>query len=363
MSFQDLFSTIAGQESATTDTLTAAQEKLVGKTAADIAEDVIEKEIAIFEKDVAVDTAKLESHSSKLEILEGKLDDLEESIDGMEKMRSGAEAFNPELFAFHYNKAAKIGNMMGLTLERQGAESFSSKETADFNSLKGVEALSDIAKKGAEEAKKILIQIWNAFISGIGNFVSVFTGIKGKAQNALKNLSEDKLSAGAVKSPSDAYLFHSNGSNDFYKKLVGATVSFNKYIADESSYNTIVRHLEGNFGDLAQIKINKESGTLTVEKVKDPHERKNALGLSGVKSLLEDVIKGVDEVLKAQGDVKSLQTKRDKQIAQMIGGNKNSEFADQKKYSRLSSKLVLQAMNVQMRILKAQLNLAKANFK
>ncbi|AEV89548.1 putative virion structural protein [Pseudomonas phage OBP] len=358
MSYQDLFKNILGGESAE---LTPSQVDVIEKTAEEVAEDIIERDIAVAEKDFAVTQTTLEAHSDKLEVLDGLVEDLEESLDGMEAMTTGH--FNPELFASHYNKAVKIGNRFGLNLERHGVESFSSKETANYTVHAGVESLKEVGKKAVEEGKKILVEIWNSLIAGISNFVTIFSSVKTKAQGLLDGLSEDKLVTGTVKLPSDSFLLYNGKTNDFYKRLVSIARAFNNYTPNEDSYTNMVNSIEGKIGDGGKVVANKDSGSVSVEKAGEGKSESQALGLNGVKSLLLDVVEGTDELLKAQANTKQLQMKRDQAIAKMGSGAKEENFVNQKKYGRLSCKLVLQAMAVHTRILKAQFAVAKANFK
>lgn len=363
MSYADLFSTIVGAESATQEALTVAQERLVGKTAEEVAEDIIDRDIAVAEKNTTELVASVEAHSDKLEVLDELVSDLEESLDGMESMIKGEKPFNPELFKVHYNKGTKLGNRLGLNLERQGSESFASKETAEFTAHAGCEAMKDVAAKAMEEAKKILIQIWDFFINGISGFVTMFGSLETKAKSLLDNLSEDKLITGSVKLPDDAVLLYNGKTNDFYRRLVNASKAFSNYIPTKNSYETICNTLAGKIGDGGTVVVNKDSGSVSVEKSGKASEQARPLGLTGVKNMLEDIISGASDVLKGQANTKDLQTQRDKAIANMGSSAKEEKFVEQKKYGRLSAKVILQGMNVMTRILKAQFAVVKANYK
>lgn len=206
MSFQDLFKQLTGQESL--DDIQVSPHDTVIYTPEEGALIINERDDAITETAIANLTSVVEKAEGAMEVLADKVEDLQNSIQGMENMRNGSQQFNADLFAYHYNRAAKISNQFGLNLSRQGAESF-----AGEGEVAGLESMKDVAVKAGAKIKELFVKLYNGFLDIFDAFFNSYSQIGQRAdilQRELGALAQatfpDKVTV-----PADSGLLDSKG--------------------------------------------------------------------------------------------------------------------------------------------------------
>lgn len=214
MSLKDIFSSVAGQESADVDL------PVVVATAEEAAEAVVEAELQTAEADIAQNEKDIAQHETAIEALEEKVEELEEVIEGVESMMNGATPFNAALFAHQYNQGAKIVAKFGAPVEVQGAESFADASTANLNAYAGVESFKEVAGKAAAKIKQFFIDLYNSFINLFVGLFNKLKAVKNKAVTTKAALNKAEKVKESVTLPKSASLLNSDGETSAINSLV-----------------------------------------------------------------------------------------------------------------------------------------------
>ncbi|QYN79983.1 internal head protein [Kosakonia phage Kc263] len=396
MSLANIFSSVAGQESAELDM------PAVVATAEEAAEAVVEAEIKTAEADIAEVEKDIAQQETAIEALEEKVEELEEVIEGTESMLRGDTPFNAGLFAHQFKQGAKIVAKFGAPVEVSGVESYADVSTANLNAYAGIESFKETAGKAIGAIKKFFVDLYNSFIN---MFSGMFNKLKGLGQKA-QVIKSSVLSGGEVKSgvtpPKSAGLLETNGTSkavDALAKACGSVYgAVNKLGSGaENSAASAIAEVADDFAKAGTKSVEGKSDsteTLAIKvgqgaTVKVVSPTKDA-GLGSVKvsfslegtpaastasktdlvSILTNVINGSRTLQNAKLDKTALTRQRDQAIGMMT---KLADIADADKKDRKAGagaikaahtaglKLGAGAVKLGTAILDAQLDFVKAH--
>lgn len=216
MSLANIFSSVAGQESAELDMPT------VVATAEEAAEAVVEAELKTAEADIAEQDKEIAQHETAIEALEEKVEELEEVIEGTESMLNGTTPFNAGLFAHQFKQGSKIVGKFGAPVEVQGVESFADVSTASLNAYAGIETFKETASKAIGAIKKFFVDLYNSFINLFVGLFNKLKAIKNKATQlkAAVNNAKSVKSGNELSLSKSANLIETNGASKAIASLV-----------------------------------------------------------------------------------------------------------------------------------------------
>lgn len=263
--YQDIFMSIAGNESADAADLSKAEVALVEVCAEEAAEAFVEKEISEQLAQAEEFCAVVEKHDAIIESLEEKVEDLEEQIGGMESQMTGATAFNPALFASHFNKAAKIASTFGRPTEIMGAESFGSIDGCEAAAGDKIKSMKETAGKAYAAGKKFLETLFENVVKAITAFFNAHEQMAKKADAMLKAIDGKETKDGKITIPN---VLNANGSDDYATRL-GQAFSLVQSAGDE----------EATAGKIKELLVRGTEGTQEV----------NALSIADCKARLKEV--------------------------------------------------------------------------
>lgn len=361
MSLAQIFSSVAGQESADLD------ETTIVATAEEAAEAVVEAEIAEANADIAEQEKDIAQLETAIEAVEEKVEELEEHVDGLESMISGATPFNAGLFAHQYAQASKIAAKFGVPTEVKGAESFADASTANLNAYAGIEAFKDTALKAAGAVKKFFVDLYNSFINLFVGLFNKLKGIKNSAMVTKAAVNKAEKTKDEVTLPKSANLLNAGGGSEAIASLVavGGKVyselqdlgmamdgdSANAVHAVASTFagigsKTIENKTEttetlvvklGVGGEVRITAPTKDAGiskTTVSVKAGETAPTGSKMEKSALINLLNSVASNADKLQNAKLDKSALNQQRDKAIAVMEKNAKNSAPAADDKDGR-----------------------------
>ncbi|AEV89547.1 putative virion structural protein [Pseudomonas phage OBP] len=248
MSFKDMFTSIAGQESAD---LTPEVIEVAAVTAEEAAEAIIEKELAVHEKDQVEAIALVEKHDNAIEVLEEKIEELQECVDGMEAMSNGSRDFNAELFTHFHKTAIKHANSFGAKMQYQGVENFADVGLAQVNGFEALKDLKEVASKGKEAAKKFLAELFAQVSAAIGALFNGAGAMAKKAEAMKAALGKKESKEGDI---TISGLLKDNGADDFLNKLTGAFGIVSSGGSEEGAAAKVAEALKFGAGESRSVK-------------------------------------------------------------------------------------------------------------
>lgn len=214
MSLANIFSSVAGQESAELDM------PAVVATAEEAAEAVVEAEIKTAEADIAEVEKDIAQQETAIEALEEKVEELEEVIEGTESMLRGDTPFNAALFAHQFKQGAKIAAKFGAPVHVDGVESYSDASTANLNAYAGLESIKETASKAIGAIKKFFVDLYNSFINLFVGLFNKLKGIKNKAAAVKASLSKVEKLKEEVSVGKSASILAADGSSAAIPALI-----------------------------------------------------------------------------------------------------------------------------------------------
>lgn len=386
---ESIFKSVTGAES-------VDLEPAVEAVVEEVAEAIIDKEIAEVEKDVAEACQAVDQHETAIEAVEEKLEDLQEQISGLESMMNGTTAFNASLFAHQLAAGAKIAAKFGAPIEVQGSESYADASTAQLNALAGVESLKETAVKAGGAIKKFFVDLYASVVAVITGLFSRLGGISKKAQALKGRVSTgSKIKEGDVTIPaSAAKLLDEKGQADGAVSAITNGVRAASKALDAGGNNILsgikeaandfgkagVKSTSGNTPDIegTKVKVGTTTFAFGVPKTEAGLGKVTAAVSAGeagetkVKALSKDALVAIctkvatqaSELQITNANAKSLMSKRDKAIASMEAKAKEEDKAvvtNVRNGHRAGLKLITAGVKFGGDILSAQLGFVAAH--